>query len=277
MLKEERCALTADDPRLEDYRCISDRELLERRGIFVAEGRLVVSRLLAGRRFGVRSVLVTEAARAALDDVLRTRPDVPAMVVAPGAVQEITGFNIHRGCLAIGERPAPADWRHLAADARLLVVLEHVGNPDNVGGVFRNAAAFGASAVLLGPRCVDPLYRKAIRTSMGASLAVPFASVEEWPHALMELCDREWAVVGLTSSAPTSLRDVTRQLDRDAPVALVLGHEGDGLTAEALAACTHRAAIPMSPGSDSLNVAAASAIALYEIQERQHQGPMLNA
>jgi len=254
------------DSRLDEYRNIPDPELIRARGIFVAEGRLVVRRLLADRRFVTRSVMVTEAARAALDDVLAMRADVPVYVVPLAVMTSITGFHIHRGCLAIGERPPAARWTKVIAGARTLVVLERVANADNVGGVFRNAAAFGADAVLLDPASTDPLYRKAIRTSMGAALAVPFARTEPWPLVLRDLADRGFATIALTpASTAAALADVVADVGVR-PIALVLGHEGEGLSADALAACTHRARIPIAAGVDSLNVAAAAAIALYELR-----------
>ena len=234
--------------------------------MFVAEGRLVVRRLLTSTRMRARSVMVTEAARAALADVLPADSPVPIYVVPQPVMNGITGFNMHRGCLAIGERPSPQDWRALAAQARRLVILERVGNADNVGAIFRNAAAFGVDAVLLGPDCADPLYRKAVRTSMAAALTVPFANAEPWPGMLGELRERGSATIALTPSADSPpLREVAARVADRSSVTLVLGHEGDGLTAVAQDACEHRARIPMAHGVDSLNVATAAAVALYEI------------
>jgi tRNA G18 (ribose-2'-O)-methylase SpoU len=262
-----------DDPldsRLTDYRSVSDPDLALRRGIFVAEGRLVVRRLLGDRRFVMRSVIVTEAARAALDDALAARPDVPVYVVPLAVMTGVTGFNMHRGCLAIAERPRSVPWADLVSNARTLVVLERVANADNVGGVFRNAAAFGADAVLLDPDSTDPLYRKAIRTSMGAVLLVPSARAEPWPAVLRTLAARGFATVALTpaSTAPPLAAAIAEAAAGSRPVALVLGHEGEGLTAGAIDACTHRARIPIASSLDSLNVAAAAAVALYELSRR---------
>ena len=252
------------DPRIADYRNIPDPALLERQRVFVAEGRLVVRRLLASERLVTRSLMVTATAWAGLDHAVAQ--DVPVFVVPQPVMDTVTGFHIHRGCLAIGERGAPPDWRTLAATARRLVVLERISNADNIGGIFRNAAAFAVDGVLLGPDCVDPLYRKAIRTSMAATLTMPFASVERWPEALHRLRDDGVRVIGL-SPAPggASLRDVVASVGPDTRVALVAGHEGDGLTASAMAACDALARIPMAAGHDSLNVATAVAIALYEL------------
>ncbi|HEY5618399.1 MAG TPA: RNA methyltransferase [Vicinamibacterales bacterium] len=253
------------DPRLDDYRNVPDPELLQRRGIFVAEGRLVVRRLLRESRYTVLSVMVTESAHAALADVLRARPDVPVYVVPSSLMNDITGFNIHRGCLAAGERPAASRWQDSVAQTRTVIVLERMANADNVGGIFRNAAAFGAGAVLLDEASTDPLYRKAIRTSMGASLLVPFARAEPWPAVLQELRTAGFATVAMTpSSSASTIRSIVDAVGAR-PVALALGHEGEGLTAAALEACEYRARIPMVSTVDSLNVAAAAAIALYEL------------
>lgn len=258
------------DPRLDDYRNIPDGELVARRGIFVAEGRLVVRRLLTDSSIPARSVVVTDAARASLADVFAARPDLPVYVVPQAVVDGVTGVNIHRGCLAIGERPTPMTWQELSRltlrrpkPAPTLVVLERVANADNVGGIFRNAAAFGVNGVLLDPVSTDPLYRKAIRTSMGAALRVPFARAEPWPQVLHELRHEGLALVALTPSGDAPpLRDCVARL-ANRRVAIVLGHEGEGLTPAALDACEYRARIPMAGGVDSLNVATAAAIALY--------------
>ena len=262
------------DPRLTDYRGVSDADLAARQGIFVAEGRLVVRRLLASNLFATRSVLVTEPAFASLADTLARRPDVPVLLVHQNVMNEIAGFDIHRGCLAIGERADPTRWQDVVGQLptpnsqfpTVIVVLERVANPDNVGGVFRTASAFGATGVLLDPATTDPLYRKAIRTSMGAALQVPFARAEPWPGALTELRRLGFAVVAMTPSpgAPPLRQSVGAIAGR--PIAIVLGHEGEGLTAEALAACEFQARIPMIREVDSLNVATAAAIALYEFR-----------
>jgi tRNA G18 (ribose-2'-O)-methylase SpoU len=255
----------AADPRLEDYRNVPDAELIARRGIFVAEGRLVVARLLEGRRFPTRSVLVTEAARRALAGVFDVRADVPVFVVPQWVINAITGFNIHRGCLAIGERPPAPAWEAVASHARRLVVVERMANADNVGAIFRNAAAFGAGGVLLEPTCTDPLYRKAIRTSMGAALQVPFARMAPWPQALPALRALGYTLVGMTPDAPQTIDTVASRFSgKSDRLALLVGHEGEGLTAAALDACSVQARIPMAPGVDSLNVATAAAIAMYE-------------
>jgi tRNA G18 (ribose-2'-O)-methylase SpoU len=246
-----------DDPRLDDYRNIPDPDLLRSRGIFIAEGRYVVRRLLASR-FRTRSILMTPAARDASGDVVEQAGELPLFVVSQETMNGIAGFNIHRGCLAVGERPPAAAWRDLARPASLVLVLEGVSNADNVGGLFRNAAAFGAGAVLLGPACADPLYRKAIRTSMGASLDVPFAALPDWPADLARLRADGFTLVALTPSGDARLSRADR-------TALLVGHEGEGLSEDALSAADVRVRIPMAGGVDSINVATAAAIALYEL------------
>jgi len=255
-----------DDVRLDDYRNVPDPDLLHARGVFVAEGRLVVRRLLESSRFRTRSVLLTRPAYAALADVVDPRGDLPVYVVTQQTMNAITGFNIHRGCLAIGERPPAVEWADIVRSASLVLVLERVSNADNVGGIFRSAAAFGADAVLLAPACADPLYRKAIRTSMGAALRVPFAPMTNWPEDLLDLRAAGFSLLALTPDAgAAALRDVAP----DGPVALLVGHEGQGLSREVLAAADICARIPMAGGVDSLNASAAASIALYELASRR--------
>jgi tRNA G18 (ribose-2'-O)-methylase SpoU len=172
---------------------------------------------------------------------------------------------VHRGCLALGERPRPCPWQDLLGGARRVVALERVGNADNVGSVFRSASAFGIDAVLLEQSCTDPLYRKSIRTSMGAALTMPFARAEPWPEVLSDLAKDEWVVLALTPSPSSSpLRAIAPTISAR-PVVIVTGHEGDGLSDAAIDACTHHARIPMVNQVDSLNVATAAAIAMYEL------------
>jgi tRNA G18 (ribose-2'-O)-methylase SpoU len=246
-----------------EYRLLSDPAALARAGLFVAEGRLVVRRLLQVGRFVTRSVLVTEAARHALREVLESA-SVPVFVVDQATMNEIAGFNIHRGCLALAERPARAVVEDLALDdARLVVVMEGVNNPDNVGGIFRSAAAFGVDAVILGPSCSDPLYRKSVRTSMAATLAVPFADAGAWPQAIADLRARGFAVLALTPARDALPIDDLPPLDR---VAILVGAEGEGVSAAALAAADYRVRIPMNGTADSLNVTVAASIAMYVIR-----------
>lgn len=254
-----------DDPRVAEFRNVPDAELLAHHGLFVAEGRLVVRRLLADSTLSTRAVMVTEPAFASLRDDLIDRDTLPVFVVPQAVMNGIIGFNIHRGCLALGERPRARTIEDVTATARLLVAIERVGNADNVGSVFRNAAAFGVDGVLIGPSCTDPLYRKAIRTSMGAALTTPFVEALPWPGILQDLHADGWAVIAMTPSpSALPLADVADTIGGQRIVVLV-GHEGEGLAQDSLAASSYQARIPMASGVDSVNVATALAIALYEL------------
>jgi tRNA G18 (ribose-2'-O)-methylase SpoU len=254
---------TLDDPRLAPYRAVADPDALMERRLFVAEGRLVVRRLIEKRRFALHSVLVTPAAEQALADVLT--PDhaaCPIFLVPQRVMNEIVGFNIHRGCLALAERPiVPTLTAAQLANLRRVLVLEGVNNPDNVGGLFRSAAAFGVDLVVLGPACSDPLYRKAIRTSMAAALQVPFVLAGDWPGALETLRDSEFTLVALTpDSNATPIDAMPRESAR---LAFAVGAEGHGLTPDVLARADHTVRVPMAGGVDSLNVVVAASIALH--------------
>lgn len=259
-----------DDPRLADYRHVPDPELLRRGKIFVAEGRLVVQALLSASPFRVRSVLLTETAYRGLADAVAPRiTDTRVFIVAAGAIETLTGFNIHRGCLAIGERPgcvSVADMLARLPSARRVVVLERIGNADNMGGIFRNAAAFGADAVVVGPGCCDPLYRKAIRVSMGAALRVPFCHADDWSADLEALRSWGFTVAALTPAAEAQdLGAYAASVTPATRVALLAGSEGEGLTPHALAHAALALRIPMVPGTDSLNVGTAVGIALHRL------------
>lgn len=260
---------TEDDPRISDYRNVPDPELLRRGGLFIAENRLVVRALLASRRFRTRSVLVTDAAFESLRDVLLPRQDdLPIYVCATALMQPIAGFNLHRGCLAIGERgsvPPLQQWLRDHPGARRLVLLEGMTNADNMGGIFRTARAFGVDAVALGPRCCDPLYRKSIRVSIGAALEVPFAEAGDWPDAVLRVRDQGFRVLALTPAADAvDLEEAVREPAGD-KIAVLAGNEGEGLSPDAQAACDLRVRIPMVAGVDSLNVTTAAGIAMYRL------------
>ena len=260
-----------EDPRTADYRDIRDADLMGRRGLFMAEGRLVVRTLLTESRFRARSVLVTEPALESLRDALGAGADGPRVLLAEQALlNEIAGIDVHRGCLAAGERGAPlgvtAALQSAGRGPAMVVVMEELTNHDNVGGIFRNALAFGASAVLLGPRCCDPLYRKSIRVSMGAALRVPFAQAQEWSEIPAALRGAGFTTVALTPGP--------KSIDIDAfatgagsarRVALLVGAEGPGLSADALREADARVRIAMARGVDSLNVATAAGIAMHRL------------
>ena len=252
------------DPRIAEYRNVRDADLRLRDGLFITEGRLNVKRLITGSRYRTRSVLVTETALRAIRPALeQLAADTPVYVAAHALVADVVGYAMHRGCLATGERGPEPDLAPFLArhEPRTLVVLEDVSNPENVGAVFRNALALGADGVVLTRRCVDPLYRRSIRVSMGASLRLGYARAEDGAAALATL-----RAAGFTSVALTTGRDAAPLAgQREAPrrLALWLGSEGEGLTPEVLQQIERRVTIPMAPGADSLNVATASAIALH--------------
>jgi tRNA G18 (ribose-2'-O)-methylase SpoU len=248
------------DERLTPFLRVNDADLRRREGVFLAEGRLVVRRLLEDSRYEVRAVLVTGAGLAALEDVLGQRPDVPQYIVPVAWMEPLTGFNLHRGCLAVATRPPARDSRSIVGSRRL-VVLDGIGNPDNVGGLFRTAHALGADAMLLGPGTGDPFYRKALRVSCGAALAVPFAAVESTAATVGMLTKggaEVWALTPAANAIP--LEEASRRLP--ARLALVVGAEGPGLTSEVLALASRRVRIPVRAAADSLNVVVAAGIAL---------------
>jgi len=264
----------ASDPRVAAWRDVRDGELLRARGLFVAEGRLVVRRVLADGQYRVHSLLINDAALNDLSSPLASiAEDVPILVCSAGDLAGIAGYHVHRGCLALVHRPPPVPIDEVVARAQTLVVLEGVANADNVGGAFRNAAAFGAGGVLLSPACCDPLYRKAIRTSMGAALRVPFARAvdDDWPGVLTRVRAAGFTIVALTPREPSETLEAFAARPRAARLALVVGAEGAGLTPAVESTADYRVRIAISGGVDSLNVSVASGIALYRLQAR----PML--
>src|SRR3954469_21156018 len=249
----------ADDPRVSAYRSVTDPDLVRARGLFVAEGRLVVERLIAEGRYDIQSLLLSEAARRALEPALAAlQSSVPVYVCEPPDFRGIAGYDVHRGCLALSARPAPPLIDDVLAQARLVVVLEGVTNADNVGGVFRNAAAFGADAVLLDGASCDPLYRKAIRTSMAAALHVPFARLtdraEEWPAALAGLKARGFTIAAFTPARTAWDLDQWAASVGAARIALLFGSEGPGLGTASESAADYRVRIPIDARVDSLNL-----------------------
>ena len=255
-----------DDPRIAEYRHIRERDMVRRDGRFIAEGEVVLRVLLAAGGHRAESLLIAEKRLAALAPLLDRVPDgVPIHAAGQAVLDAIAGFPLHRGILALGRRaPMPTADDLLAGlgPRALVAVLIGIGNHDNVGGIFRNAAAFGADAVILDAGCCDPLYRKAIRVSVGASLIVPFARVERGADILALLARRGFTPLALSPAGTVSLAE----LPRPPRAAVLLGSEGPGLPAELLGrALTVR--IPMAAGFDSLNVATAGGIALYHLAD----------
>jgi tRNA G18 (ribose-2'-O)-methylase SpoU len=254
----------ADDPRIAAYARVGDHRSLLASGLFVAEGRFLVQRLIDAGRYHIVSVLLTPAALDAFGPRLELL-DADVYVAQPAVLNAVTGFNFHRGCLALARRVPPLALDRFY-DARRLLILERVGNPDNVGGLFRVAAALGSDGILLDPGSADPFYRKAIRTSMGAVLHVPFARIDAWPDELRTFSDRGVRLLALSPhAAARELREAAADVSGDPRIGLLLGAEGAGLTAEASAVAHERVRIPMDAGVDSLNVVVAAAIALYAL------------
>ncbi len=262
---------SVDDQRVGDFRIVSDPALMRERGLFVAEGRLAVERLLASR-FRAHALLLTAGALARLEPALAAcrggDGGLDVYLADSARLRQITGFRFHRGCLALGMRPGGSvDGERLAAGpSRPLVALEGVSNPDNVGSIFRNAAAFGAAGVVLSPTCADPLYRKAIRTSMGTTLTLPFRVAGEWPDALRRIRASGARLVALTPDCRAQDLETFAARPSDAPLVLLLGNEGDGLSGPALDLCDERVRVDIEPAVDSLNVATAAAIVLQRLR-----------
>lgn len=266
----------AKDPRLSDYHALRDRQWRRRAPVFLVESALLVRRLVTESPFRIRSLLVTPAALEGLRDTLeRVGRGVEVYVGTSALLRQVLGFEFHRGCLAVAER-GPALEAHRLIEppgARTVLVLEDVRDPDNVGGLFRDARAFGAEAVLLTPGSGDPLYPKAIRASAGASLTVPFARLPDWPVELDRLHEAGYVLLALTPGGETDLEEVGRTRPLPSRVGLLVGSEGDGLGEAALAASDLRVTIAMAPSADSLNVAVAAGIALHRLVGNTRRGP----
>jgi tRNA G18 (ribose-2'-O)-methylase SpoU len=253
-----------NDTRIEAYRDIRERDLVGRDGLFVAEGRVVVEKLIASSPHQLLSLLIAAKRVASLEPLLVRLPnDLPVFTAAQPVMDAVAGFPMHRGILAIGRRA-----EDVSADALLgriasggdVLMLSGIANHDNLGGIFRNAAAFGAKAVLLDPDCCDPLYRKAIRVSVGAALLVPFARLARGEDPLALLERHGFASLALTPAGDELLAD-WRPAYRNA---VLLGAEGSGLP-DALLARTRSVRIAMSGEFDSLNVATTSGIVLHHL------------
>jgi tRNA G18 (ribose-2'-O)-methylase SpoU len=254
-----------DDERIADYRALTDVELRTRweppHGLFIAEGELVLRRA-ARAGYRVRSVLV-DAKRT---DQVADLPlgGAPLYAAPPDVLAAATGFHVHRGVLASFHRKELPSAAEILADAQRVAILEDVNNHTNLGAIFRGAAALGIDAVLLSPSCADPLYRRSVRVSMGEVFAVRYATLAPWPGALAGVRDAGFRILAMTPAADAVPLNELDEADRKRP-AVLLGAEGAGLTRNALAASDVRVAIPMRRGVDSLNVAAASAVAFWEL------------
>lgn len=256
----------AGSPELGDYTDLTDVDLRRRRepaeGMFIAEGEKVIRRAVAAG-YHVRSLLLEEKWLAALADVVE-QVDAPVYLATPQTLETVTGYVVHRGALAAMSRRPLEPALDLARRSTRLAILEDVNDPTNVGAVFRGAAGLGMDAVLLSPRCADPLYRRSVKVSMGAVFAVPWSRLDTWPGGLRDVQAMGFAVIALTPDpGATPLGDLPAEAS--ARAALVLGAEGAGLSDRAMAIADHRVRIPMSGGVESLNVGAAAAVAFYAL------------
>jgi tRNA G18 (ribose-2'-O)-methylase SpoU len=253
-----------DDPRIEAYRAVRERDLVGRRHRFIVEGEVVLRLLLKQSRLRVESLLLAENRLESLGDALnQLSPEVPVYTADRAVMDAIVGFPIHRGVLGVARRePLPPAEEVLARlpDRALVVGLVGLANHDNVGGIFRNAAAFGAGAVLLDRETCDPLYRKAIRVSVGGALIVPFTRLASADAMVQALEQAGFEVISLSPSG----REILSEIRPSSRTALLLGAEGPGLPPEVLAR-TRSVSIPMRGGFDSLNVATTSGIALHHL------------
>lgn len=235
-------------------------------GIYIAESSKVIRRALAAGHQPV-SFLMSEKWADDLADVLRAHPDTPAYVGSEEQLEQVTGFHLHRGALAAMARPAPQPLEQLLQGASRVAILEDIVDHTNVGAIFRSAAALDVDAVLVTPRCADPLYRRSIRVSMGTVFQVPWARLESWSADLQTLHELGFKSAALALEEDSlTLEELSAR--RDEKLALILGTEGHGLSPRTLAACDDTVMIPMSHGVDSLNVAAASAVAFWETRPR---------
>jgi len=258
----------ADDPRLADYRDLRDVELRKSieasEGLFLAEGEKVVRRAAAAG-FTARSFLMAPRWLDGLASVL-DESAAPCYVVSEKLAEQVTGFHVHRGALASLQRQPLPSVEHVLAGARSVLVLEDLVDHTNVGAIFRCGAALGFDAVLLAPRCADPLYRRSIKVAMGTVFSVPWTRLPDWYDALPMLTDAGFTTVALTLAEDSvAIEDAVAGLDK---VALVLGSEGHGLSERWEKSSARRAIIPMHAGVDSLNVAAATAVACYVTARR---------
>jgi tRNA G18 (ribose-2'-O)-methylase SpoU len=262
----------AGDPRIAEFLSIRERDLTGREGRFIAEGSVVLRMLSAAHRratdFVAEKILLLENRVAGLSEILEGFPtDVPVYVASGEVLDRIAGFHLHRGVLAVGRRIAGRTADELIAGLQpkaLVIAAFGISNHDNIGSIFRNAAAFGVEAVLLDSGCCDPLYRKALRVSVGSILSVPYARGGSTSEILSALAGHEFAVWGLSPAGETEIRRVPPE-ER---MALITGTEGEGLPAHILSVI-RTARIAQAPGLDSLNAATATGIALYEIATAQ--------
>ena len=260
------------DPNLDVYARLTEAQLLNRfepaKGMFIAESPKVIHRALDGGYQPVSLLMERKDIDGAAQDVIARCGDIPVYTADENLLAQLTGYHLTRGVLCAMRRPPLPQAEEIAKNARRIAVLENVMNPTNVGAIFRSAAALGMDAVLLTPGCSDPLYRRSARVSMGTVFQIPWTFFPEdctdWPGFLRN-CGFKTAALALTDDS-VSIDDP--QLAAEDRLALALGSEGDGLTETTIAGCDYTVKIPMFHGVDSLNVAAASAVAFWELRTK---------
>lgn len=259
----------SDDPRVADFRKLNDSAFRRRveaagpfhKGLLVAEGWLGVERLLPSR-YPIRAILVDETKSDRALELIDER-GIPLFAAERSVLDEIVGFPLHRGVVAVAERGLPVLATSVIGRARSLVVVEGVNDAENLGSIIRNTAALGGDGLLLDPTSCDPLSRRTIRVSVGHALALPFARVA-WPDGLSTLRDAGFTIIGLTPRGDaTDIGDMT--VEPSDRLAIVVGAEGPGLTDDTIDRCDHAVRVPMARGVDSVNVATATAIALHRL------------
>ncbi len=255
-----------DDPRLDDFRDLNsvDRrpDLPSGKGLVIAEGVLVVQRMLASR-FNPHALLGTDRRLVELKDDL-AGSGAPFYRASADVMARVVGFHLNRGVLAAARRVPEASVAQVVDGARTVAVLEGVNDHENLGSIFRNAAGLGVDAVVFGSGCADPLYRRAVRVSMGHALLVPYARATDWPAELVMLKENGFRLLAMTPHSKACALPEAMAAARDERIAVVVGAEGPGLTPATLRLSDVRVRIPMSRGTDSLNVATAAALAFYE-------------
>ncbi|MCM3331824.1 TrmH family RNA methyltransferase [Kocuria palustris] len=257
------------DPRVADYTSLTDvslrRKLEPERGMYLAESSKVLRRALAAGH-QPRSFFMSRKWVLDLADVLDAHPEVPLYVGEDEVLEGVTGFHLHRGALAAMQRPEPLPLASVLASSQRVAIVEDVVDHTNLGAIFRSAAALQVDAVLVTPRCADPLYRRAIRVSMGTVFQVPWVRLEHWTADLQQVKDAGFLTAAMALEDDSLALDElgTRVRESGEKLALLLGTEGHGLTPPAIHHADLTVRIPMSHGVDSLNVAAASAVAFWE-------------
>lgn len=268
----ERLVIVEDatDPRVSDYVALSDAALRQRtdpeHGRYIAESSKVLRRALAAGHVP-RSFFMAAKWLESLADVFEQYPEVPIFAGEDAVLESITGFHLHRGALAAMNRPEPLSLDQVLPTAKRVAILEDIVDHTNLGAIFRSAAALGIDAVLITPRCADPLYRRAIRVSMGAVFQVPWVRLASWPDDIEVLRAAGFDIAAMELTAHSQGIDDVAAMN-SGKLALILGTEGAGVSEAALQLADRTVMIPMRPGVDSLNVAAASAVAFWELRAR---------